>query len=164
MKIQTLQDMFLHTLKDIHYAEVKILKSLPKMIEASKNEDLKNVLTAHVKETEGQIERIKQVFELANQKAESTKCDAIEGILKEGEVMLEDTGDTPMCDLGVIATGQAVEHYEIVRYRSLVMWAGALDMKEAAELLQKSLNEERQADEKLMAFGVQVQKETADAA
>ncbi len=163
MKIETLQDMFLHTLKDIHYAETKILKSLPKMIKASQNEDLKDVLKTHLKETEEQIDRIKQVFELAEEKAGSTKCDAIEGILKEGEAMLEDTDGTPMCDLGIIASGQAVEHYEIVRYRSLVMWAGALGMKDAAELLQKSLNEERQADEKLMAFGVQVQKETADA-
>lgn len=164
MKIQTLQDMFLHTLKDIHYAETKVVKSLPKMIEASQNDDLKDVLKLHLKESEGQIDRIKQVFKHVGEKPGSTPCDAIDGILKEGETMLEDTRGTPMCDLGVIATAQAIAHYEIVRYRSLVMWAGALEMKDAAELLQMSLNEERQADEKFMAFGVQVQKETADAA
>lgn len=159
MKITTLHDMFIHTLKDIHYAETKILKALPKMIKAAQNADLTEALVAHKAETEGQIERIKQVFGLLGMKPGAVECEAINGILKEAEGMLEDTAGQPMCDTGVIASGQAVEHYEIVRYRSLVMWAGALGMEKAAEWLQLSLDEERAADEKLSLFAAYCQTE-----
>jgi ferritin-like metal-binding protein YciE len=162
MQIKTLKEMFVHTLADIHYAENKILKALPKLIKASENAELKAALEGHKIETEGQIERIIQVFGLMKQKPTSAKCKAIEGILEEGEEMLGDTKGTPMSDLGVISSGQAVEHYEMVRYRSLVMWAGVLGMDEAAKLLQQSLNEETLADEKLMAFGAYVQGDTVD--
>ena len=157
MKINTLKDMFIHTLKDINYAENKILKALPSMIKAADDADLKAALTAHQDETAGQIARIKQVFALIGVKPAAVECDAINGILKEGEGMIEDTDGTAMADSGVIATGQAVEHYEMVRYRSLVMWAGSLGMDEAVTLLQQSLDEERAADEKLMAFAAYCQ-------
>ncbi len=159
MKIESLKELFIHTLQDINYAEKKILKALPKMIEAAEKPELKEALSMHKTETEGQIERINQIFGLLELKPSSTECKAIEGILEEADEMLKDTAGTSMCDLGVITSGQAVEHYEMVRYRSLVMWAGALGMNEASELLQKSLNEERHADEKLMTFGVHVQSE-----
>ena len=159
MKITTLHDMFVHTLKDIHYAETKILKALPKMIKAAQNADLTEALVTHKAETEGQIERIKQVFGLLGMKPSAVECDAINGILKEAEGMLEDTAGQPMSDTGVIASGQAVEHYEIVRYRSLVMWAGALGLEKAAEWLQLSLDEERAADEKLNLFAAYCQTE-----
>lgn len=162
MTIETLRDMFVHTLKDIHYAETKILKALPKLIEAAQNEELKKALTEHVGETEGQIERLKEVFALLKMKPAAVECHAINGILEEAEEMLEDTHGTAMSDMGVVSSGQAVEHYEIVRYRSLVMWSGELQLEGATELLQQSLDEESAADKKLMAFGVYEQKVASD--
>ncbi len=150
MKIESLEDMFLHTLKDIHYAESKILKALPKMIKAAQDEELKDALTAHLTETEGQIERLKKVFALLDQKPASEQCQAIDGILTEGEGMIEDTQGTPMRDLAIIASSQAVEHYEMVRYRSMVEFAGSLGMTEARDLLQETLDEEMATDEGLM--------------
>jgi ferritin-like metal-binding protein YciE len=157
MKIETLNDLFVHTLKDINYAEHKIMKALPKMIKAADDEDLKQALSEHLTETEGQIERLQQVFAILKMKAGSEECDAINGIIKEADGMMEDTEGTMMRDSAVISSGQAVEHYEMVRYRSLVMWAGALGLDDAAELLQKSLEEEQRADEKLMKFAAYCQ-------
>ena len=152
MTITTLHDMFVHTLKDIYYAEKKILKALPKMIKAAQNDDLKNALSEHLKETEGQIVRIGEVFAILELRQSAEECDAINGILKEADGMLDDTEGTEMRDTAVIASGQAVEHYEMVRYRSLVMWSGALGLEAATPLLQQSLDEETRADEKLMSF------------
>jgi ferritin-like metal-binding protein YciE len=152
MSIENLHELFVHTLKDIHYAENKIHKSLPKMAKAVDDADLRQALEEHRTETEGQIERLKQVFSMLDMKPGSEECDAINGILEEGEGIMEETGDGPMIDCAVIASGQAVEHYEMVRYRSLVMWAGTLGLKEAVPLLQQSLDEEMRADEKLLKF------------
>ena len=152
MKIKTLDDMFLHTLKDIHYAETKILKALPAMISAAHDSALKDALTKHKTETEGQIERIKAVFSLLEKKPAAVECEAINGIIKEAEGMLDDTKGTPMADLAVISSGQAVEHYEIVRYRCLVAWADELNMLQASKLLQQSLDEEMGADTTLGAL------------
>ncbi len=157
MKIETLNDLFVHTLKDIHYAENKIMKALPKMIKAANDDDLKQALGEHLTETEGQIERLRQVFAILKMKPGSEECDAINGIIKEADGMMEDTDGTMMRDSAVISSGQAVEHYEMVRYRSLVMWAGALGLDDAVELLQKSLEEEQRADEKLMKFAAYCQ-------
>ena len=157
MKIETLNDLFVHTLKDIHYAENKIKKALPKMIKAADDDDLKQALGEHLTETEGQIERLKQVFAILEMKPGSEECDAINGILKEADGMMEDTEGTTMRDSAVISSGQAVEHYELVRYRSLVMWAGTLGLDDAVGLLQQSLEEEQRADEKLMKFAVYCQ-------
>ena len=162
MKIKTLREMFVHTLKDIHYAETKVLKALPKMIEAAQNEELKKALTEHVGETEGQITRLKQVFALLEMMPTAVECAAIDGILKEAAEMLDDTQGTAMSDIGVVSSGQAVEHYEMVRYRSLVMWSGALGLDGATGLLQQSLDEETAADKKLLAFGVYEQKAASD--
>jgi ferritin-like metal-binding protein YciE len=152
MKIKTLEDMFVHTLKDIHYAETKILKSLPKMIEAANDQDLKAALTAHKGETEDQIDRIKQVFSLLDMRSAAEECQAINGIIEEADGILADTKGTDMRDAAVIASGQAVEHYEIVRYRSLTNWAGELGMDKAAKLLKQSLDEEMAADQTLMSL------------
>lgn len=157
MKINTLHELFVHTLKDIHYAEKRILKALPKMVDAADDEDLKQALSEHRMETEGQIERLKEVFAIVDMKPATEECDAINGIIEEADGMIEDTEGGHMRDNAVIASGQAVEHYEIVRYRSLVMWAGALGLDEAVELLQKSLEEEQRADEKLMKFAAYCQ-------
>jgi ferritin-like metal-binding protein YciE len=158
MSIENLHELFVHTLKDIHYAENKIYKSLPKMAKAVNDADLKKALEEHRTETEGQIERIKQVFKLLDMKPGSEECDAINGILEEGDGMMEDTDGSPMRNSAVIAAGQAVEHYEMVRYRSLVMWAGTLGLKDAIPLLQQSLDEEQRADEKLLKLAAMAQK------
>ena len=162
MKIETLNDLFVHTLKDIHYAENKILKALPKMIKAANDTDLKKALGEHLTETEGQIERLKEVFAILKMKPGSEECDAINGIIKEADGMMEDTEASQMRDSAVISSGQAVEHYEMVRYRSLVMWAGALGLDEAGELMQKSLEEEQRADEKLLKFAAYCQSASGD--
>ncbi len=152
MSIENLQDLFVHTLKDIHYAENKILKSLPKMIEATRDEKLKEALADHRTETEGQIDRLKQVFALLDHKPSAEECEAINGIFEEADGLMKDANGSSICDDAVIASGQAVEHYEIVRYRSLVLWAGILGFEDAVPLLQQSLDEERRADEILFKF------------
>ncbi|MCX7324559.1 MAG: DUF892 family protein [Hyphomicrobiales bacterium] len=157
MKIKTLNDLFVHTLKDIHYAENKILKALPKMADAADAADLKQALGEQHIETEGQIERLIEVPAILKMKPGSEECDAINGIIREADGMFEDTDGTEMRDNAVIASGQAVEHDEMVRYRSLVMWAGALGLEEAGKLLQQSLEEEQRADEKLMKFAAYAQ-------
>jgi ferritin-like metal-binding protein YciE len=158
MSIENLHELFVHTLKDIHYAENRIYKSLPKMAKAVDDAALKKALEQHRTETEGQIERLRQVFGLLDMKPGSEECEAINGILQEGESMMEETEDSPMADSAVIASGQAVEHYEMVRYRSLVMWAGTLGLKEAVPLLQQSLDEEQRADETLLKLAAQRQR------
>jgi ferritin-like metal-binding protein YciE len=161
MTIETLHDMFLHTLKDLHYAEKRILKALPAMITAANNAELKDALTAHMAETKGQITRLGEVFAILKAKPGTEVCDAIDGILKEADGIIEDTENTMMRDSAVIASGQAVEHYEIVRYRSLVMWSGTLGLDDATLLLQQSLDEECAADEKLLALGAYCQTDEA---
>lgn len=157
MSIKNLNDLFIHTLKDMHYAEAKVLKSLPKMIKAAEDAELKTALEEHMAETQGQIDRLKQVFKLIDEKAASEECDAINGILEEADGILEDTEGSDVRDDAIIASAQAVEHYEIVRYRSLVMWAGALKHDDAIPLLQQSLDEERRADETLAKFAAYCQ-------
>jgi ferritin-like metal-binding protein YciE len=152
MSIATLQDMFVHGLKDIHYAEAKILKTLPNLIEAAEYEELRHALSKHRSETEKQISRLREVFQLIGEEPSAERCEAIEGILAEGESLMRETSGTAVSDIGIIASGQAVEHYEIVRYRSLVRWAEALGLVEARNLLQESLTEELVADEKLTAL------------
>lgn len=162
MLIENLNDLFVHTLKDMHYAEAKVLKSLPKMIKAAEDAELKSALEQHMAETEGQIERLKQVFMLIDEKAGSEACDAINGILEEADGVLDDTKGSVVRDDAIIASAQAVEHYEIVRYRSLVMWAGALKHDEAVPLLQQSLDEERRADETLLKFAAYCQTSASE--
>ena len=152
MSIATLQDMFVHGLKDIHYAEAKILKTLPTLIESAEYEELRHALSKHRSETEKQISRLREVFSLIGEEPSAERCEAIEGILAEGDSLMSETKGTAVADIGIIAAGQAVEHYEIVRYRSLVRWAEALGLVEARSLLQESLTEELIADEKLTAL------------
>jgi ferritin-like metal-binding protein YciE len=144
-----LQHLFVHALKDIYFAENAIYKALPKMIDGSEHPELKTALTTHRKETEGQIKRLEQIFDLLGLKAESTPCEAIKGILKEGEEVLEKFGDTDAGDASVIFGCQAVEHYEINRYGTMREWANELGMADISKLLSQTLAEERNADEKL---------------
>jgi ferritin-like metal-binding protein YciE len=148
-KEKTLEDLFHDTLKDIYYAERKILKALPKMMRAAQSEELKVAFEKHKQETEGQIERLQQVFELMGKRAQGKTCDAIEGIIAEGEELMDEFKDTPALDAGLISAAQAVEHYEITRYGTLKRWATELGMTEAAKLLDATLHEESKTDSDL---------------
>jgi ferritin-like metal-binding protein YciE len=145
-KEKTLEDLFHDTLKDIYYAERKILKALPKMKRAAQAEALKNAFEKHREQTEAQIERLQQVFELIGKPARGKTCDAIEGIVAEGEEIMDEFKGTAALDAGLISAAQAVEHYEITRYGTLKRWATELGMKDAARLLEETLKEESQTD------------------
>ena len=146
---KTLEDLFHDTLKDIYYAERKILKTLPKMARAASSPDLKAAFEKHKDETEVQVERLQQVFELMGKRAQGKTCDAIEGIVAEGEEIIESFKGTPAIDAGLISSAQAVEHYEITRYGTLKRWAQVLGMGEAAGLLGQTLAEESMTDKSL---------------
>jgi ferritin-like metal-binding protein YciE len=149
MTAKDLSALFLDTLKDIYYAEKQIYKALPKMAKAANSTQLRAAFEKHHDETEGQIERLEQIFELMGKPARGKKCDAIEGILDEGtEIMGEYKGE-PALDAGLLAAAQAVEHYEISRYGTLKTWAAKLGMKDAVKLLDQTLAEEKKTDEAL---------------
>jgi len=151
-KTKTLDDLFLDTLKDIYYAERKILKALPKMARGAQAQPLKAAFEKHREETEGHVERLQQIFELLGKRAQGKTCPAIDGILEEGEEILEEYKDTPALDAGLISAAQAVEHYEITRYGTLKRWAQMLGMKDAVKLLDATLKEESKTDSDLTAF------------
>jgi ferritin-like metal-binding protein YciE len=163
-KEKTLEDLFLDTLKDIYYAERKILKALPKMARAAESSDLKAAFEKHRDETEGQIERLQQVFELLGKRAQGKTCDAIEGIISEGEEIIDSFKGTQAIDAGLISSAQAVEHYEITRYGTLKRWAEVLGMKDAAKLLDQTLQEESNTDEALTGLADASANEMAKAA
>jgi ferritin-like metal-binding protein YciE len=147
--IKTMDDLFLHTLQDIYYAENKIVKSLPEMIDNATDAQLKQGLKAHLGETEGHVKRLEQVFQLMGKKPKSVDCQAIDGIIDEAEEVTGEVEDKDVLDAAIIAAGQAVEHYEITRYGSLIAWAKRLGRNDAAKLLEQTLNEEKAADRKL---------------
>lgn len=148
-KEKTLEDLFHDTLKDIYYAERKILKTLPKMQRAAQSDELKAAFEKHREETEGQIERLQQVFEIFGKPARGKTCDAIEGIISEGEEIMDEFKGTAALDAGLISSAQAVEHYEITRYGTLRRWAQELGLKDAVALLEQTLEEESKTDNDL---------------
>ncbi|KQZ00289.1 hypothetical protein ASD45_05010 [Pseudolabrys sp. Root1462] len=143
---KTLEDLFHENLKDIYYAERKILVALPKMAKAVNSDQLRAAFEKHVEETKGQVDRLKQVFKLIEQSPKGKTCPAILGLVEEGEEVMEDFEDSPALDAGLLSGAQAVEHYEMARYGTLVAWAEQLGMKEAAKLLQQTLDEEKKTD------------------
>ena len=149
---KTLEDLFYDTLKDIYYAERKILKTLPKMMRAAQSKDLKAAFEKHRGETEVQVERLQQVFEIIGKRAVGKTCAAIDGIVEEGEEIQEEYKGTVALDAGLLAVAQAVEHYEITRYGTLRRWANELGMSDAAKLLGQTLDEEAATDEALTAL------------
>ena len=151
-KDKTLEDLFHDTLKDIYYAERRILKALPKMRRAAHAPELKEAFAKHQEETQGQIERLTQVFEALGKPARGKTCDAIEGIVAEGDEIMEEFAGTPALDAGLISAAQAVEHYEIARYGTLKAWATELGQAEAAALLNETLQEELRTDKDLGAL------------
>ena len=146
---KTLNDLFLDTLKDIYFAEKQILKALPKMARAAQSEEGKAGFLQHRDETEGQIERLEQVFELIGKPTRGKTCEAIQGILAEGEDITEEYKGSIALDAGLISAAQAVEHYEIARYGTLIAWANQLGLNEAVPLLRATLAEEEATDKKL---------------
>jgi len=141
-----LDDLFHDTLKDIYFAEKKILSTLPKMAKAAQNEELKAAFEKHHGETEGQIERLEEVFALIEKKPQGKTCDAIIGITDEGAEIMDEYEGSPALDAGLLAAAQAVEHYEISRYGTLKTWAGMLGLNKAVQLLDKTLQEEKNTD------------------
>lgn len=146
---KTLQELFHDTLRDIYYAEKKILKALPKMQRAAQSDELRASFEQHREETEEQLQRLEQVFELIDKRPRAKTCEAIEGLIAEGEEIIETFKDRPALDAGLIASAQAVEHYEIARYGTLKRWAQELGMKDAVKLLDATLEQEVATDGKL---------------
>ena len=149
MATKTLEELFHETLKDIYYAERKILKALPKMARGAQDEKLKAAFLQHKEETEGQVERLQQVFEIIGKRPRAKTCAAIDGIVEEGEEIMEEFKGSPALDAGLLAAAQAVEHYEISRYGTLRTWAQQLGYKDAVKLLDETLAEESKTDEAL---------------
>jgi len=158
-----LDELFHDTLKDIYFAEKKILSALPKMAKAAQNEDLTAAFEKHHGETEEQISRLEQVFELIDEKPQGKKCAAIEGIIEEGQEIIKEYKGSPALDAGLLAAAQAVEHYEISRYGTLRTWAGELGLDDAVKLLQETLDEEEATDVALTELAEQVVNQEAQA-
>ena len=148
-KQKTLDELFHETLKDIYYAEKKILTALPKMAKAAQSEELQAAFEKHEGETEGQVDRLEKVFELIDQPAKGKTCDAINGIVEESKEIMKEFRGSAALDAGLLAAAQAVEHYEISRYGTLKTWAKELGLDEAASLLEETLQEEKKTDEAL---------------
>ncbi|RWE44534.1 MAG: ferritin-like domain-containing protein [Mesorhizobium sp.] len=148
-----LEDLFYDGLKDIYYAERKILAALKKMAKGAESAELTAAFEKHRDETEAQVERLQQVFDIFGKRAQGKACPAIDGILEEGQEILEEFENAPALDAGLTAAAQAVEHYEIARYGTLVTWAGLLGLKDAVPLLEQTLKEEKATDEALTKLG-----------
>jgi ferritin-like metal-binding protein YciE len=146
MTVKTMEDLFVETLKDIYYAEKHILKALPAMVKKAGDKKLKDALETHRQETEGQVDRLEQVFKMMEVPARGKKCEAIEGIISEAKEHMQDIEDPEVLDAGIVGSAQAVEHYEITRYGTLIAWAKQLGRDDTIELLEANLEEEKNAD------------------
>jgi ferritin-like metal-binding protein YciE len=147
--MKNLEDLFYGLLQDMYYAEKQLLKTLPKMAKKASSEELAEAFTTHRAQTEGQIERLDQAFEMIGKKPRGKKCDAILGIIEEGKEVMEEAEDEEVLDAGLIGAAQAAEHYEIARYGTLCAWAKQLGKPQLARLLHQTLEEEKQTDELL---------------
>jgi ferritin-like metal-binding protein YciE len=147
MSEKNLEALFLHNLKDIYFAEQEIARAVPAMIEAAESEELRSAFETHVRETQGQIKRLEQIFEIVGRKPEAVRCEGILGIIREGQAMTGEFAEGEAFEAGIIAAAQAIEHYEIARYGTLRAWARQLGMSEVAELIEQSLDEETDMDE-----------------
>jgi len=161
---KTLDDLFEDTLKDIFYAENKILKALPKMAKAAHSEELKAAFEKHEKETEEHVSRLEKVFEMIDTAPRGKKCEAIDGIIEEGAEIMKEFKGAPALDAGLVSAAQAVEHYEIARYGTLKRWAELMGLDEAVGLLDETLGEEKDTDATLTELADQQANEMARAA
>jgi len=160
----SLQELFHETLKDIYFAEKKILGALPKMAKAARSEDLKAAFEKHEAETEEHVARLEKVFEEIDEAARGKTCDAILGIIEEGQEVMKEFKGEPALDAGLLAAAQAVEHYEIARYGTLKTWAEELGLQQAVKLLNETLAEEKKTDETLTKLAEQDVNQHAQAA
>jgi ferritin-like metal-binding protein YciE len=147
--IQTMDDLLIHGLQDVYYAENQIVKSLPKLIDKATNRDLSKGLKDHLAETENQIVRLDQVFKKLGQQPKGVTCPAIDGLITEADELAGEVADKEVLDAGIVGSAQAVEHYEIARYGTLIAWAEALGHDDIVRLLNTNLKEEKAADKKL---------------
>jgi ferritin-like metal-binding protein YciE len=163
MTVKTMEDLFVETLKDIYYAEKQILKALPGMVKKAGSRKLKDALETHRRETEGQVGRLDEVFKLFDVAPKGKKCEAIEGIIAEAKEHMDEIEDGQVLDAGMIGSAQAVEHYEITRYGTLIAWAKQLGRKDAIELLKQNLAQEKHADKLLTEIAESTVNERAAA-
>jgi ferritin-like metal-binding protein YciE len=163
MEQKDLTDLLVHTMKDVYFAENAIIKALPTMVKAASSPELKSAFQDHLKQTEGQVVRLEQVFNMLGLKPEGVPCEAIKGILKEGEEVASEFKGTAALDAGLIAAAQAVEHYEIARYGALCAWASELGLHDAEAILQETLAEEKDTDEALSELAEQRVNRAAEA-
>lgn len=153
--IRTLDDLFVHTLQDIYYAENQIVKNLPTMVENASDPELKAAFQCHLTETEEQVRRLERVFHMHDQPVKGVTCQAMDGILAEAKDVISDCDDPEVCDAAMLSAAQAVEHYEITRYGSLIAYAVQLGRPDCAAILQQTLEEEKSADQKLTRIAEQ---------
>jgi ferritin-like metal-binding protein YciE len=151
-EIKTMDDLFVHQLRDIYYAEKQIVNALPEMIEKAQDSTLKQGFKTHLEETKNHVTRLEQVFRLLGKEAKGADCPAIDGIIEEAEDVAGEVDDKQVLDAALIAAAQAVEHYEIARYGTLVAWAKQLGRNDCANLLQQNLDEEKATDKKLTSL------------
>ena len=144
--MKTMEELFTALMQDVYYAEKELTKALPKMAKEAEDKDLKRAFTEHLKETEGHIKRLEKAFEMIGKPAKGKKCDAILGIIAEGKEVIEEVDDKETLDAGLVAAGQAAEHYEIARYGTLCAWAKLIGKPQVAKLLHETLEEEKKAD------------------
>ncbi|HZP21764.1 MAG TPA: ferritin-like domain-containing protein [Bauldia sp.] len=147
--IRTFNDLFIHQLRDIYYAERQLVKALPKMIDKATSPDLKQGLTSHLAETREHVKRLERVFDMIGEEPSAIDCPAIDGIIKEASEIMGDVEDKNVLDAAIIAAGQAAEHYEMTRYGTLIAWAKQIGRQDAADIFAETLEEEKAADEKL---------------
>lgn len=160
--MNTLKDMFHETLKDVYFAEHAILKALPKMVEKATHPELKEAFSEHIRQTKQHVSRLDEVFKLIGETVEGKECPALKGLVQETEDMIGQTNNGQVLDAGLIGCAQAVEHYEIARYGTLRAWAEQLDMEDAAELLEETLDEEKETDERLTELAETVNEDADD--
>jgi ferritin-like metal-binding protein YciE len=144
-----MEELFHALLQDVYYAEKQLTKALPKLAKAAESKELKKAFTDHLKETEGHVERLEKAFDMIGKPAKGKKCEAILGIIEEGKEVIEEAEEDSVLDAGLIASGQAAEHYEIARYGTLIAWAKVIGKPQVARLLHETLQEEKHADELL---------------
>lgn len=161
MKIETLQDLFLDELRDLYDAEKQLLKAIPKMAIAASSPQLKTAFESHLRETENQVTRLEQIFQQLGEKPAGQSCDAMKGLIKEGDKLASSVDESPLRDAGLIGAANRVEHYEMAAYGTARTFAEMLGFSQAAQLLEQTLQEEKQADRKLTDLAEQMINENA---
>jgi ferritin-like metal-binding protein YciE len=164
--MESLRDVLIEELKDLYDAEKQLVKALPKMAKAAGNEDLRQAFESHLEETKGHVQRLEQAFQLMDEKAKSKPCEAMKGLISEGQETMQEDFSEPLLDSAIICAAQKVEHYEIAGYGTVCAWARTLGLEDVAELLEQTLTEEKAADEKLteVAEGIITEAVAADSA